>query len=220
MAKDAAPQMPARISLWLKVPYTLFVAVLVPFYFVQYGPLNFLWFCDVALLVTLAALWLESPLLASMQAVAIAVPQLLWVLDFFVRLFTGGHIIDMTEYMFDSGIPLYTRGLSLFHAWLPILLLWLVWRLGYDRRAWWAQTLLGWTVLLLCYLLVPEINNRAGNVNKIFGPDDQAPQTWMPQFVWLGVLMLAYPAVVYIPTHFLLRFLAPARDGHGVVPSA
>lgn len=88
-----------RISLWVKVPYTVFMAVLVPCYWVQYGPLNFLWFCDVALFVTLVALWIESPLLTSMQAVAITLPQILWVLDFFVRLCTGGHLIDLTEYM-------------------------------------------------------------------------------------------------------------------------
>jgi hypothetical protein len=212
MGHDGTPANPGRrrISLWVKVPYSLFVAVLVPCYFVQYGPLNFLWFCDVALLVTLAALWLESPLLASMQAVAITLPQLLWVLDFLVRLVTGGHVIDLTEYMFNPEIPLPLRGLSLFHGWLPFLLLWLVWRLGYDRRALWAQTLLAWGVLLLCYLLVPEIDNaHAGNVNKVFGPSDDAPQSWMPQLAWVGVLMLIYPVVVYLPTHLLLRWLAP-----------
>jgi hypothetical protein len=31
----------------------------------------------------------------------------------------------------------------------------------------------------------------------------------MPQFVWLAVLMLAYPLVGYIPTHFLFRTFAP-----------
>ena len=76
MGKDGLPERGRRrIAIWVKALYTLFMAVLVPFYFVQYGPLNFLWFCDVALLVTLAALWLESPLLASMQAVAITLPK-------------------------------------------------------------------------------------------------------------------------------------------------
>jgi hypothetical protein len=200
-----------RISWWLKVPYTLFLALLLPCYWVQYGPLNFLWFCDLALLVTLAALWLESPLLASMQAVAITLPQLLWVLDFFVRLLTGAHVVDLTEYMFNPQIPLFMRGLSLFHGWLPFLLLWLVWRLGYDRRALAAQTLFAWVTLLLCYLLVPEIDNdHAGNVNKIFGPSDDAPQTWMPPLAWVALLMLAYPLLIYVPTHFLFRFLAPS----------
>src|SRR3954452_3264829 len=71
-----------RIPLALKLAYTMFVAVLVPYYWVTYSPWNFLYFCDVALLITVAALWLESPLLMSLPAVGITVPQLLWVADF------------------------------------------------------------------------------------------------------------------------------------------
>ena len=53
-----------------KVAYTAFVAVLVPVYLRQYGPGNFLWFSDIALFAGCLALWLELPLLASMQAIA------------------------------------------------------------------------------------------------------------------------------------------------------
>jgi hypothetical protein len=148
------PPLHGKIPLWLKVAYTAFTAILIPFYWVQYGPANFLWFCDVALLVTLAALWLESPFLASMQAVGIVLPQLLWAADFVVRALTGGHIVDLTEYMFRPSIPLYVRGLSSFHGWIPFLLLWMLWKLGYDRRAWIAQTLLCWLVLWTAYLVV------------------------------------------------------------------
>ena len=56
------------IPLWLKITYTLFVSSVVPVYWRRYGPANFLWFSDIALLVTVPALWLESPLLASMMA--------------------------------------------------------------------------------------------------------------------------------------------------------
>lgn len=60
---DPKPTKPHRIPLWVKLAYTAFVCVLVPYYLSAYGPTNFLYFCDVALLMTLAALWLESPLL-------------------------------------------------------------------------------------------------------------------------------------------------------------
>ena len=52
-----------RLPLWLKLAYTAFMAVLVPVYWHYYGPTNFLYFCDVALFLTLAGIWLESPLL-------------------------------------------------------------------------------------------------------------------------------------------------------------
>lgn len=43
------------IPLWIKITYTLFVCLLVPVYLRHYGPANFLWFSDVALLVTVPA---------------------------------------------------------------------------------------------------------------------------------------------------------------------
>jgi hypothetical protein len=72
----------ARIPLATKVAFSAFMAVLVPFYWSTYGPTNFLYFCDVALFLTLAGVWLESALLVSIPAVGIVVPQLLWVADF------------------------------------------------------------------------------------------------------------------------------------------
>jgi hypothetical protein len=60
-----------RIPLWLKLTYTTFMAVLVPVYLRNYGPTNFPYFCDVALIITLVGIWIESPLLVSMCAVGI-----------------------------------------------------------------------------------------------------------------------------------------------------
>ena len=61
------PRSPVYRGPWLlKVAFTAFMAVLVPVYLHEYGPTNFLYFCDVALLMTLVALWKEDPLWASM----------------------------------------------------------------------------------------------------------------------------------------------------------
>ena len=146
----------SRIPIAVKLFYTAFVAVLVPYYWTTYGPWNFLFFCDVALLITVAAIWLESPLLASVVAVGITLPQLLWVFDFV----TQGRVVGMASYMFDPKISLFARGLSLFHGWLPFLLLWMVWRVGYDRRALMWQTALTVALLLVCYTLAPAPQRR------------------------------------------------------------
>src|SRR4051812_15040863 len=71
-----------RLPIWLKVGYTAFMAVLVPIYWRHYGPTNFLYFCDVALFLTLAAVWMENALLASMAAVGIVAVQAIWCVDF------------------------------------------------------------------------------------------------------------------------------------------
>src|SRR5438309_4182085 len=89
-----------RLPLPVKVLYTLFVAVLVPSYWSFYGPANFLWFCDIALLVTVPALWWENRLLASMQTVAVFLANVIWLVDFLARLLTGDFLLRWTHYMF------------------------------------------------------------------------------------------------------------------------
>src|SRR5262245_56615287 len=146
---------PARqIPLVAKLLFTGFMAVLVPVYLIEYGPTNFLCFCDMALLFTLAALWLESALLASAPLVGILVPQLAWQADFLAGL-VGYRLVGLTDYMFDEHLPLLVRGLSLFHFWLPLFLLWIVACLGYDRRAFRLWTALAIGLLLVCYFLIP-----------------------------------------------------------------
>jgi hypothetical protein len=207
---------PGRIPLWLKVVYTGFVAVLVPYYWRTYGPVNFLWFCDIALLVTVAALWLESPLLFSMQAVAITLPQLLWVVDFLAHL-AGVNLLGVAAYMFDPHIPLFVRGLSSFHGWLPFLLLWAVWRVGYDTRGVVAQTVLALVLLPICFFFLPPPPHSAANptaavnLNWVYGPGEDVMQTWMAPWKYLVLQMVFWPFVIYLPTHLALRRWAPQR---------
>lgn len=206
-----------RIPLWLKVAYTAFTAVLIPVYWANYGPQNFLYFCDLALLITLVAIWLESPLLVSMPAVGILAPQMVWLADYAGN-FLGMHLTGMTDYMFDADKPLFLRGLSLFHGWLPILLVWLVGRLGYDRRAFLLWSVLAAIVLLVCYLFMPpprpDPGNAAVNINYVYGMSDTGPQTWMHPYAWLAFLIAGLPLVMYLPTHLLLARWrgGPARD--------
>ena len=204
-----------KIPLASKVASAAFLAVFIPVYLHTYGPTNFLWFCDAALILTVAGMWLESSLLISMCSVGILLPQCLWLADFASNLL-GIHLLGLTSYMFDRQLPLFTRGLSLFHGWLPLLLVWLLVRLGYDKRGLSAWTGLAAGLLLVCYLFTPPAGahladpNIPVNLNYIYGFKDQQPQTWVNQdlyvILWLGVLWL----VAFLPTHLALRKILAA----------
>jgi len=187
------------IPIWLKIAYTLFVCLLVPIYWRQYGAVNFLWFSDIALLMMAPALWLESPLLISMMALAVLLPELAWNIDYFFRLATGVSLIGLTNYMFDATIPPFIRSLSLFHVALPLLLLWMLPRLGYDHRALFWQTLVAIAVLPLSYCF----SNPRENVNWVYGFGEK-PQTKIPPPLFLLFLMLMFPLAIYLPMHLLL----------------
>ncbi len=212
-APSAVGGLPGRaIPLWLKVAYTGFMVVLVPIYWHHYGPANFFFFSDLALFFVLAAIWLESPLLASMPAVGTLATQALWIADF-IAVALGGKVTGMTGYMFDAGYPLYLRALSLFHLWLPVLLVFLVWRLGYETRAFRAWTIMAWGVLLFSYFLLPppapDAAGTARNINYVYGFSDTEPQPLMPQWMWLTMLLAAYPLVIFLPAHLALRRWMP-----------
>ena len=202
-----------RLPLGLKLVFTAFMAEFLPVYWSKYGPTNFLYFCDLALFVTLAAVWLENRLLASMAAVGIILPQMIWCADFVTHLF-GGKFLGMTDYMFDPSRPLFLRGLSFFHGWLPFLLIFLVARLGYDRRAWFAWTVTAWSAMLLSYFFLPAPGAHLANplapvnVDYVYGFSDAVAQTWMPGWLWLGLLLVALPTVIFAPTHYLLQKFA------------
>jgi hypothetical protein len=103
----------------------------------------------------------------------------------------------MSAYMFDAGTPRYLRALSLFHVPLPAGLVWLVLRLGYDRRAWLAQSLLALVVLPVTYWLT----DPGENVNWVHGLG--RPQSPLPPGVYLALLIVAFSLVLYLPPHLL-----------------
>src|SRR3954452_6052521 len=97
---DVAAHTPNRVPLWLKLIYTAFMIVLVPVYWYYYGPTNFLYFCDVSLILTLIGVWIESSVLISMCAVGLIAVQTLWVVAFVLNL-VGVPSLHMTDYMFN-----------------------------------------------------------------------------------------------------------------------
>jgi hypothetical protein len=52
------------------------------------------------------------------------------------------------------------------------------------------------------------------NINYVFGLNENAPQTWMPEWAWFTLMLTGLPLLFYIPTHlFLKRFKGGTQDG-------
>lgn len=200
-----------RIPLPAKAAYTLWMAVWVPLYWQANGASNFLWLCDFANFGTLAALWLESGLLASAQLAGVLFIQLVWAVDFFGALFTGAHPIGGTEYMFDAASPLWLRALSLFHLWSVPLLVWIVRRVGYDSRGWKLQS--GLALLLLP--LGQQIGTREQNLNWMWSPFG-LEQRLLPPLLFAFVAVPVVAALLFWPGHWVAhRWLARGERAAG-----
>src|ERR1700728_2645260 len=197
-----------RIPLCIKVLWTLAVIVLVPIYWRQYGLQNFLFFCDLGNLFIVAGLWLESPLIFSWQATGLLLFQTLFTLDLIGALISGRHWIGGTEFMFDPQVAIAIRLLSLFHVVAPPLLLWAIWRLGYDIRGWKYQTITTWIVVPINYFWLPQFD-----VNWARGPFLRE-QHVVPGPVYLFAYLIIVPVVVFYPTHRFLLWLSQRLDAN------
>ena len=206
-AQTLDPAIVEAANIGMRTLFAVLVAVVVPVYLVKYGPANFLWFSDIGLLGICAALWLEQRLLGSMMALAVLLPETVWLVSFVTGAIARERgVTTLAAYMFDTRISFFLRALSgAFHLALPPGALWLLYYYGYDDRAFMAQTMLTWVVLPATLWLAPPEKN----VNWVRGIG-HPPRRRMPLPLHFGLVMLAYPLLIYLPTHLLLaRYFDP-----------
>jgi len=192
------------IPLWFKLAYTGFVGIVLAFWLRHYGWRNLLGFSDIALIGAVPALWLESAPIASVLAVAVFGPELLWNLDFAFRLLSGYRGPGLTSYMFERERPLVLRLLSLFHVPLPGVLLWMLWDYGYA-----VDVALPGAMLLAAIVLPASrlFGSAEANINWSYGPG-VVQQRFRPAAYVVG-LYAGFVLLLFLPTDRLLRHFLP-----------
>lgn len=214
----SSPSLPAAappVPLWLRIGWTLWFLVWFPSYLgywygVQGNPF-WLWYCNIGNFVIALAVWWQPRLLFSWQAVSTLPVQLPWVIDVAGRVLTGRHPFGFTDYVFGDEYPLLIRLMAFYHAFTPPIVIWMVWRLGYDRRGFLLQLASIPPIMVLSFLL-----GRKDNVNWAWGPDGE--QTWMAPWLYLLVCIAVYP-LMYGIVHVLLCALMP-RARLAIPPSS
>jgi hypothetical protein len=192
----------------MKIAVGVWIAAWFPIYLAYYGWANFLHLSDVAIALLSIGLWTSSSLLVSSQAVSVLIGETLWCVDILWALATGHHIFGGIGYMWDQHYPLWLRLMSLYHFLLPVLLVWAVWRLGYDRRALKFQMGIGAVVLV-----ASRIWGRQENINFAFR-DPIFHRAWGPAPVHLLFMFVCMVLIIYLPTHWVLAklFSRPSRQ--------
>ena len=186
------------IPLWVKIAVSVWAAAWFPIYFDYYGFANFLHLSDIAIALTIIGLWTSSSLLISSQAVSVLIGETLWCVDVLWTVALGHHLIGGTEYMWGHQYPLWLRLMSLYHFVLPVLLVWAVARLGYNRRGLKLQAGIG-----AAALVAGRIWGQKDNINFAFH-DPIFHWAWGPAPVHLLVMFAGMILLDYLPTHWLL----------------
>jgi hypothetical protein len=190
------------IPLWFKLAYTAFVIYVMAVWWKHYGWKNFLWFSDIAFIGAVPAMWLESSALASVLTVAVLLPELLWNVDYALRLLLRRRVTGLTDYMFEPERPLLLRGLSLFHVPLPLVLLWMIVAYGYDASVGLPGAVTLGAIVLPWSRILSEPDK---NINWTYGLG--ARRVSWPGWLYVPALFLGFVLFVFVPTDWLLRFI-------------
>ncbi len=175
------------------------MAVYVPSYASAYGWLNFLFLCNLGVFLTAAALWTGNRLVLSSQAIASPVIGIAWALDAGWRVLAGSFLFGGTEYMWDPRYPLFTRLLSLYHLAWPLITLWALRRVGYDRRGWPLQA----GIASLAILTARAFSPASENINFAFR-DPLFGRAFEPVPMHLLLVVASLTLVAYGATHAAL----------------
>jgi len=194
---------------WVRWGALAWLAVWFPVYWWMWGPQNFAYLCDIAVILMCIGLWSNNALLISSQAVSSLVVDAMWALDAGWRLALGRHIFGGTEYLFDAHYPLWVRLITLYHVAVPLVLLWAVHRTGYDRRGWALQS-----GIAAAAFAAARFTPAAENINFAYRlPIVERPFGPAPLHVLASVLFMIF--VVYWPTHWALKKLFPSTGSKG-----
>lgn len=197
------PQTPPKFPAWLRWAVLVWLAVWIPAYWRTWGAENFVHLCDMAVILACIGVWTDSILLISSQAVSSLLVDAAWMLDAGWRLLRGHSLLGGADYLFDARYPLWIRLLTLFHIVMPVLLLLALHRFGYDPRGWALQC-----AIALPLFAAARFTTPARNINYAFS-DPFIHRAWGPPPIHVLISWLFMVAVVYLPTHLLLKKLFP-----------
>ncbi len=190
-----------NIPLWIKTSYTAIALIIFPVYLYKYGASNFLWFSDIAFFVMVPAIWFKSRIIASMMAIGVLPIEIIWL----VSLFTGGAFLGIANYMYDPALPLWLRFLSFYHFPMIAVIVYMIYRFGYDRCALVPQIICSLFIIFLTY----NFSDKADNINMIYPPKDIAP--FISDRSYLFFMPFALILLFIMPTHFILKKFFPLK---------
>lgn len=201
----------------LRWAYVVWFCIWTIAYWRYFGPQFLLWFCCLANVYVLLGCLTQRALWFSLAALAALGPQVLHSVDLAFRLLTQASPSGATDYMFDATRPITVRLLSLFHVWMPVLIVYALRRVGYDQRALAIQTLIASVVVVVSYsmfdpardtndLMMPLVNgvpfDRDFNLNWVHAFYDRPEPGIGARRFWS--VLIGYPLVFHIPVHLLL----------------
>jgi hypothetical protein len=156
-----------------------------------------LWICYIALFAIGFGIILKSDHLLVAQVNIIAVPFLVYLLDFVYRFSTGSSLFGITDYLFLEWPPI-SKIVSMQHLFTIPLTLFALYLIKIKRRDYY---LMSFFELIIVFLATYLFTNPADNINCVFSSCIPVSLTGIYYFDWfIGIFI-----VVFVTNEIIIR---------------
>jgi len=125
-----------------------------------------LWFCYAGLILIGISILKRNSYLLTAQLNILAIPLILWTIDFIYTLFNGQSIFGVVDYFFIRG-PLFAKIISLQHLFTIPLSFYALYLIKIKREDTWK---LSFAEIVVVYIITVILTPEANNINCVYGP--------------------------------------------------
>ncbi|MBI3334393.1 hypothetical protein HYZ97_02815 [Candidatus Pacearchaeota archaeon] len=168
-----------------------------------YTPATVFWLCYISMILNGLGILMRNPVLIKSQLYLLAIPDLIWGIDFFTYLLTGASLWGITDYFFLEG-ELLPKLITLQHLFtIPVLFCILLLMKQKSEGSWKLSIVQLTGFFILGRLLTDPIEN----VNCVYHGCgilfNTSPEVY--PFIWftLGILMIFLSRAVFIQCYRL-----------------
>ena len=158
-----------------------------------------LWQCYIGLIVIGFGIIKRNSSLIGSQLNIIAIPLILWTIDFLYYLITSNSLWGISDYFFVENRTLLSNLITLQHVFTIPLALFVVYNLRFERKDFWKISMIQ---LVIIYFLSYLLTSREDNINCVFEPCLNINFQFPYAITWFSLSFL----MVFL-TNYLLVYL-------------
>lgn len=159
------------------------------------------WLCYTGILLVMIGIWKNKSHLILSQIIILAIPDILWIIDFLGILITGNSLMNLSSYFFEPR-PLLAKLVSLQHLYVIPLTLIALYLIKIDKQ---KLALKFAAVQLAVFLFLSRVfTSSEDNINCVYNTCfDLAPLNYLEgilpySFGWYGIMFLSAIVVYFI----------------------
>ncbi|MFA5019950.1 MAG: hypothetical protein WC533_02525 [Candidatus Pacearchaeota archaeon] len=169
---------------------------------VKVHPQEFLWFCYFSLIILGVGVLIRNSFIVSSQVNMLAIPAVIWIVDFAYVLFTKKSFFGITNYFFERG-DILSKIITLQHFITVPLAIFCIFLIGYKRKDSWKLSFVYISLMFFISRLFASSTRNVNCVYKFCGNISFNPVLY--PFAWFVILFLMVIATNLILNKFLIK---------------